>query len=514
MSDNGQGKRPVLASTEELKGKKAAPVRAGKKWILPLALVLLLAGGWALYTKTSLFTPETPVATLPPDTSVKLIDRLKPDFDRVTVNKKGEAPYTIVSNIQYDADGKAIDEPDKPLFSVEGMDFFTLNVSYCSTMSNNATMLSARDTAAVDAQDLAEFGLLEPSLTVDIGYRSGEKTRLSFGDKTPVGGSHYMTMDGGKTVYVVASNAFDAFDKKLNDMHNLALPQQVDATAVKSLLIEQPGKDTIELQVIEDAQSTSISTLYLTQPIEYAAHSERSMELFEAVGVLGLSGYVGHTSAPEEKQIYGLDVPRAHVRFEDKYGQALQLWVGGSAGNGQSYVQIDQSGDVYTAPDDQLAFIANARTAYLVDQFANLVNIKMVDRLTVTGNGQTYALSIERAKSAKDDGTEEVVETYKFDGVDAEEKQFKGLYQDIIALMVDQMAEGTEQPGDVIATVRYQLNTGRPDIVIEYVAQAANSEYALVRQDGKALFLMKKDKVLNMLDRCQQFRDGTYVRTP
>lgn len=550
--DNGQEKkRPVLESTETLKGKKAGPQkRAGKVWMLVL-LIAVMGGAWALYSMTDVFkTPEEPAATPPPSTIVKLIDRTKQDFDRLTVTAGGER-YTLISNIEYDADGnvaatpaptEAADEtpettpqpapestpapgeepagPELPViaeraieqdYSIEGQPYFAVNTGTAATMQTNVVSLTASDTVTEDAEDLSIFGLAQPQITVEARYKDGSGHTLHFGDKTPTGYSYYLRLDDSKTVYTVGSGAFNAFSKPLNQLHTVTLPQAVNPEAVADLLIEQAGRDTVELKQLQNEKSVSISSLWLVQPIEYEAHMTRASELITAAAGLQLSGYAGHASTPEALEPFGLLQPRARIRYEDTDGNVLDMRIGGRQDDLYSYCAVDETGDVYLVETSLLGFLSDATVSHLVDQFANLVNILMVDRLTVSAGAENYVLSIDRKPVANEDGTETTEDTYLFDGQSADEKLFKSLYQEIIGLLFDKIKQDDLTPGGAVATVRYQLNNGQSDIVIEYVGY--DKDYYLIRQQGREpLFLIKHEKVDSMIQACRQFRDGTYVK--
>ena len=607
--ENNQNKRPKLESAQDLKGKNAKSVRPVKKFAVLLVLLVVLGGACAIYYLTDTFTPEPePEATQAPSTSVTLINREKPEFDRVTITHEDGETYTLVSNIEYDEEGNVVTEEtpepestdsaeaeatpeptaeptavaaaepasteataetaaepasteaaaetaaepasteaaaetaaepasteaaaepaatpaptsapvsaqmqeivEQPIeqdYSIEGQDYFEVKTSLGSSMLTYATSTSATATVTENPENLADYGLDTPVLTANIQYKDGSETTLYFGDKLPTGSGVYVRMDDSQTVYSVSTSALNAFNKRLNDLHTVDLPLTPSANTFMRVLIEQTGKETVEIVMDSESDGLSISSLKMVQPIEYDVHSTRFNEITEALTALSLDSYAGHVSTVDELEQYGLKTPAAYIHYEDSEGAALDLRVG-NAVDDLNYVTVDDTGDIYFMESSDLSFLSNVNASYLVDQFANLVNIVKVDRLVVEGNGQSYELAIERETTTNEEGEEEEVETYLFDGEVTEESPFKKLYQEVIGLLFDKLSDDDNVQGDVVASVRYELNTGMEDFVVEYVTY--DDDYYAIRRDGKTQFLIKQSKVLNMLDQCQAYRDGTFV---
>jgi hypothetical protein len=91
-----------------------------------------------------------------------------------------------------------------------------------SRMTKRLADLKYERVISENPQDLAEFGLDKPSLS--IAYRAGkEEGTLSFGSKSPIGQSIYAMHGGSKKVFLVASLDKQELDKSLFDLRNKKL---------------------------------------------------------------------------------------------------------------------------------------------------------------------------------------------------------------------------------------------------------------------------------------------------
>jgi len=510
MDQNGSNTPKKLASAAELRGKKAGSSEkkssGGKMWLSLILLVVVLAGAIGVYFLSGIIKPEDaaqPQATLPPSKTVKIIGRDRKDVASVTIQLKGREPYTVVQHIFETESG-----PDaEPVYgySIEGLPDFSLNQTKSSSLTGYAANLTALQQIAENVTDFAAYGLDEPTSTITMKYTDGKEVVWLMGSKAPTSTAHYMCEKGSRTVFLVYKTACEAFGATLEDMYVLKMPVAFDdTTVVTNLLIEQKGKPTIELVQLDEVASTfSMSKIKLVQPVEYDAQSERAIEMLDASTYLGIAGYAGELSNLPEA---GLDDPRARIRVTDAQGNVLHYVVGNYNEEGMVYVKVDDTDTVYLAEAKRLAFLENANVAYLVEQFTNLVLIDKVDAVTVTAGEEAYTLSIERQADTDEGGSQKTdangnpayVSTYFFDGVETSEKEFKDAYMEIIGMMISKMSDNYQLEGEVVAQIKYTLNVEPYEFVVEYLEY--DGDYYAVRRDGLTLFLIKQDRVKDMVE--------------
>jgi hypothetical protein len=60
------------------------------------------------------------------------------------------------------------------------------------------------------ATDVAAFGVLDPTYTLEVGLADGQTLKAVVGDKAPVGGAYYVQREGDPSVLVVPGYGLDA----------------------------------------------------------------------------------------------------------------------------------------------------------------------------------------------------------------------------------------------------------------------------------------------------------------
>lgn len=510
-----------LASAAELRGKKSGAVdgKGGKKkmWISLISMVVVLAVAIGVYFLSGIIKPEeeeAPAATSAPSTTVKVVDKEKQDVDRVTVKANGQKAFTIVNEVTEIGEGENITYAYN--YVVDGKPEFQLNQSKAGTIIGYAANMTATQQIAEGVSDFSDYGLDKPSMTVTMKYKNGTQTVWNFGNKAPTSSGYYACEKGSNTVFLIYSSAYSSLAVELNDLYTLpTLPTISDTASISDLLIEQAGKDTVELRYrTEEETSASISTLVLVQPVFYDAHSDRSEEIMQASIDFAISGYAGEI---DELPDCGLTEPRAHVCVTGSDGVVLDYRVGNYCGSDQVYVQVDDTNAVYLADASLFSFLDNVSVSYLVDQFANLVNIQKVDAMTIQANGEQFDITITREPILDEDGVQKTNasgklltdDTYTFNGEITEETRFKKLYQVIIGTLVSKVSDDWDIDGEVVVSVDYQLNAAPYAFRVEYIEY--DDEYYAVRRDGQTLFLIKREKIDNVVTKLGEYRDGTFV---
>lgn len=546
MQNNNENERvrPRLESAGELKGKKAGGKKKasiGKRWAATIiSLVLVLGIVIGAYFVTDALRPveeEEDTAQSGTDYVSLLEGHSKKDMASLTVYENGEAKYTIKSNLQEKADIVAAEEEAAaeageseeseeaeenvsaadsiPDYEVEGMPYFTLNTDAVDSMTTYSfSMLSAR-LIEENCEDLAKYGLEDPALYVEYTYHDGTTMHLNFGDKVPAGSYHYIRIDDSRDVYMLYQTVRAYFARSLEELHTVPAMATLDTeSSMTYLLVEQRGQETIEIVEKDEEDTTSILTLWLVQPIEYATNSERVEEVMTSAAALTLTAYAGYAEDEAALAEYGLAEPYANVAVTDSVGATIAMTIGDTVSGNAAYryATVDDSGDIYTVDVNLLSFLSNCRVSYLVDQFTNLINIKKVESYEIECGDEVYTAEIKRTDYTDEDGNAATSEEYYFEGEFVDSDTFKKFYQIVIGTLFDKRIEDPEEyafDGEVAVRLTYHLTYTDEPYTVEYLEY--DRDYYAVRKEGYTLFLVRKDKVQEIVDTAELFRNGEYV---
>ena len=159
---------------------------------------------------------------------------------------------------------------------------------------------------------------------------------------------------------------------------------------------------------------------------------------------------------------------------------------------------VDDTQAVYLTPVLAVSFLENATPAYLVDQFANLIYIRAVNRIVIEGGGKQWQLDIEHPKA------ENASDVYRFNGQEVRNASaFRKLYQQIVGMTTSKISPDYFLQGETVLSVCYHLDVAPGELLVEYLEY--DEDYFAVRRDGLTLFLIKRQQVESLQEALLQF---------
>jgi hypothetical protein len=241
-------KRPLPNAEALRRMKDEKPHRA-------LTLIALaLAGALALFLFLLIRPQAAPESTEPEGTSYQLIERDRTLLRSIAVAMAGSDPYTLINQNDYDLSDK--NDVLGEEYALEGQPDFAVSTAQVLPMESYASDLSVQDLAARSPDDLEQYGLKAPSMTVTIGYRDNVREKLIFGGPVPTGGYYYLQHVGDPAVYVAAESIYEAFHRPLDELKQTAEEKaNLDAARALEATAQPDGADTTANS--SDAEATT-----------------------------------------------------------------------------------------------------------------------------------------------------------------------------------------------------------------------------------------------------------------
>ena len=203
---------------------------------LIIAVVVLLALGGVLYWSNHHKPSGQSTATnsAAPPVILKLDQNA---IDQLSLARKGSAPVTLVKA----GSGK---------WQITAPESFGADQDEVSGVLATLSSLSADRLVDNQASDLKQYGLDDPSVTVDIQSADHKERKLLLGDNAPAGSDVYAKLAGDPRVFTLAEFNKSSIDKDLNDLRDKHLLTMAPDNVSRVSL--QNKTETIEFARIKD----------------------------------------------------------------------------------------------------------------------------------------------------------------------------------------------------------------------------------------------------------------------
>jgi hypothetical protein len=195
---------------------------------LLIAAIVLAALSGVLYWSNHRKPAENAVK-VSADTPPKILTLTQADITKVDIKKKSG-----------DEVGLAKDNAGK--WQISGAKPLRADQNEVSSMLSTLSSLSSERLIEEKAGNLADYGLAQPSIEVDVTEKDNKTQKVLIGDNTPAGNAVYIALAGDPRVFTLASYNKTSLDKSAKDLRDKRL-----------LVFEQDKLSRVELAAKKQA---------------------------------------------------------------------------------------------------------------------------------------------------------------------------------------------------------------------------------------------------------------------
>lgn len=407
-------------------------------------------------------------------------------------------------------------DPDRPI-----------NQNYVNSMLNAIGDIKADRIIMEKPENLADYGLAAPAASIEATVADGSKVTVKIGNEAGASEGYYGMVNDDGIVYMLPTEMGTAFQYSDAQMTAVAVGPEIAAENIRHILVDNRDAEDYELQYKDGSQPDNTgNNLYSWEILRpygegYTADSSKVSEVQANYTTFDFSECVDYKGTDLSK--YGLDNPAAIIdigylvtrtealatpepdpntgenvsekTYYDPY--EYKLYVGNKdESGGHYYVMVDGSSSVYTMSATNIDKMLTMDVFGMLNPYVMIPNIANVDQITATVQGTEYKMNIDYTTTKKDDGTEETIGTYYYNGTKVEEEAFKSLYQKLVSATYD--AENKEDV-NTAGVVPYLTMTyhvfGDQSGTLTASFLPYNDSFYLVQKDADHSFLVDKRKV-------------------
>lgn len=406
---------------------------------------------------------------------------------------------------------------------------FPVNQDTVDSAVKGVASLTA-DQEISDVEDLSEYDLDAPQNTITLTTADGDTT-LEIGMESSNDQYYVKKADDDKNVYLVSSTSIEPFMGTLYDFAESGTFPSVTAATVTDVKVDK--EDGYELTQDADNLFWNVSDGKTTEK----ADTTKAGDVTSAIGSLAYDKFVDYNCTDDSK--YGFDDPYAVVTVkyteEESVEKTLTLYVGDET-DGDRYVKVDDSKEVYTITNDSLTTILDSTMSDFYSLTVSYVSVNDLDSLEIQAADGDHTVNVvrETAKAEDADTTEDTdtdstdadsadassteasdesstdiassdenssdeeettTTSYKLDGADLDESTFTTFYNKLINMTAQKrLTEEYKPEGDPAYTFIFKDTNGTETTVKYY--EYDTSFYAAVVEDK--VYLVNKMNIKDL----------------
>lgn len=414
----------------------------------------------------------------------------------------------------------------------------------------------AADRVLEKPDNISEYGLDDPTVTVSLKDKDGKEQTLQFGDTNSVISSSYMTLNkDNEKVYMVSSTIVTSLQFDINDLaEKETFPSITDITGV---IMERNGQT---FSVFKDSSSSTGWTVTGWDGTKKDAGSSQVSEFTNPITSLSWSSFISQNT--EDLSQYGLDNPTIiTINYqvtetkstdetkddsadtangsnttdnkskdakaesdttedtEEKVTVDKQevLLIGNKTEDNSYYAKLQSQSGVYTLSSSTVDNLLNAEVNQFLSTYVSDYIFADLDKVTIEKDGNTYEFtkkteekqveSDSDKENTEDTDTEEeettTVTTYYMNGKEIELSDFSEFYSLISGMECQERLDTVpDMENSPEMTVHFYKENG-VDVTTEYYAY--DSSFYLVKDSKGNASLVNKMKVKELTEAFNAF---------
>lgn len=404
------------------------------------------------------------------------------------------------------------------LWSLKEEEAFPVDQDVASNLASRMASLQATKEVIENAEDLSEYGLDSPEITVTIKKSDDSIMTMSIGDQLTTGNGYYASINNGTTVYVVEALVRNTFVTKKNDLMLIEDLPSISTELITGVKVTSNQFSNFTLMHDEnnkdDYSGSSLYPWYITGYYKENANADLTAANQLLTNYTSLSFKEGVDYKKENLDQYGLKTPETSLTIwyrEEEGGEVkdLTLYLGNQNDQGEYYVRVEGSDCTYTMASSMVSTLFDIDVYSMTAKSTNLISIDSITNFTVNTGSISHMYTVDQEVSSDSEGKETITDIFAVDGVVYEDDtSFRSFYQNLIGLSIDGvLPEDATVESDPVLRISWQLKeekaNGEKTYTVEYLPYN-NDSYA-VRTNDKLLFTISKEKVAAAIEAIKEF---------
>lgn len=357
---------------------------------------------------------------------------------------------------------------------------------------------------------LAQYGLDEPEITVELVTTDGQEKTLMLGSRALDNNSVYLLYE--QKVYLIDDGILDSVQRTrysfLDNTITEIEPEYEQASIVLSGAV-RPSPITLEVKTVTEEQSkpdeesseNSVAAsrhkeYTLTTPLIQTISESSASQVTEGLFSLYANAIVAVEPTPEEMVSFGLDEPYSVVSIRFDGAEGFTLKTSAPSQNNYVYLMRDGSPLVYLVSASRLSWLS-IQTEQLTQSIYQSVKAEALSEFRVTAASVSYDFVVN-----KEEGELRV----QCNGQEVSAELFEKLYQTVTAIPPVRMtSKQPELSAALTMSISYQ-DEQRSDDVLELIPTGKGEVYLVINDESR--YTAQQDLVSQILENCQKVLEG------
>lgn len=421
-------------------------MKKNKKYILFSACAVIVLIGIYLILDV---VPDSTVDNGVSEKSIILTEFNAVDIDTVNIkNTAGEFKLKVESAKDEDGDSYVAHT------TVEGYEDAPIMETLPNTIAEDCTLLTASRRINTLGTNDKEYGLDDPTATVEITLLNGDVINFSVGNLSPNGEERYLGFENDSTVYLVEKDSVTGFLYSIYDLMETTVIAENDEDFAYITVDNKLCDSPVKFEISVDRSSTSVFNI--VSPIQRTANTELVRSIVNNTRSFTADKVIAYNATDKEIESSGLKSPYARLTVD--YGvDKLTMLASQPDGDGNVNLMLAGGNIIYSANVEALPWITATLDTLKGENILSPVYTALKNVVIETSDDK-YSFDVNFVDYVDDDGKNSKKANVKLNGKEVNALSFEKLIDYIKS--AETVAPVTEDSvsGDLVLRITAEYN--------------------------------------------------------
>ena len=372
-----------------------------------------------------------------------------------------ETPTEVSTN----AEGKEETLTLPTIYTVVGFEDAAIANGKPDDVANDVAAVTTSNIVDITGAKPEDYGLTNPRAIATVEFKDGVKRTITVGNAAPDNVGVYILVDGDKAIYLVATDAVDAFLYKTTTFLDPTI-----TTAYSGEGNVNPSKVTISgsnfpnaLTFVPNTDETVSGAYYkMTSPTEWFANVTNGSAVLDSLRSISAEEVLAYKPNAETLNKYGIDTANPFAEINATFDDTtIHLYASKPTDGEASMV------NVYNPESKMIYSIATNRVAWVTTSYEDMLfeyiiksDLGSIATIEITANNKPYTFNVATETNTDSEGNETSTTVVKSGNKTLDTGKFDIFFQNLESASVNSIKSGNVS-GTPALTVKITYSNGK-----------------------------------------------------
>ena len=347
-----------------------------------------------------------------------------------------------------DAEGNQDTTTGVTVYTLVGCEDAPLASGQPDAVANDAAAVTTSNIVDITGANPEEYGLTKPRATATVEFNDGVKRVITVGNAAPDDVGVYIKVDGDEAIYLVTTDAVDAFLYKKMALLDTTITEAYsgDGDATPTKVTISGSNFPKELTFVPNTDETVSAAYYqMTSPTKWFANITNGSAVLESLRSVTAEEVLAYKPDTATLKEYGIDTSNPYAEINATFDDTtIHLYASQPTSDETAMV------NVYNPDSKMIYSIGSTKVAWVTTSYEDMLfeyiikpDLSTIDTIEITANNNSYKFDVNTETTVDEEENQTTTTTIKSGNKALDTSKFDIFFQNLESATVNSFKSGS-----------------------------------------------------------------------